>query len=70
MFFNDFYKSRIYKLFYNFRETCQDRYGSIIICFIFYSSFINGGNSHNFAAVRENSLVKAIYSLLTDADRE
>ena len=60
MFLNEFYKSRIYKLFYNLRETFQDRYGSIIICLIFCSSFVNGGNSRNFAAVRENSLVKAI----------
>ena len=60
MLFNEFYKSRIYKFFYNLRETCQDRYRSIIICFIFFSSFVNGGDSGNFAAVRENSLVKAI----------
>ena len=60
MFFNEFYTSRMYKLFYNLKETCQDRYGSIIICFIFCFSFVNGGNSRNFAAVRENALVKAI----------
>ena len=57
MLFNEFYKSRIYGL-YNLRETCQDRYRSIISCFIFCSSFMNRHNSHDFAAVRKNSLGK------------